>query len=119
MTEGGTAFKIVHPAPLPDRRLCSILKPIVWRNFGIGRMPADKGSSMRSRFKFSLSDMLKQHRRWEKTIAKAVKAPENAARIEGLGIIPVGGTPAELTATMRADQARWGAVIKAKGIRLD
>ncbi|MCW0000435.1 PHB depolymerase family esterase [Pararhizobium sp. YC-54] len=29
---------------------------------------------MRSRFKFSLSDMLKQHRRWEKTLFKAVKA---------------------------------------------
>lgn len=57
--------------------------------------------------------------RLSSAIAKAVKAPENAARIEGLGIIPVGGTPAELTATMRADQARWGAVIKAKSIRLE
>ena len=52
-------------------------------------------------------------------VAKVVKAPENAARIEGLGIIPVGSTPQELTATMHADQDRWGAVIKAKGIRLD
>lgn len=57
--------------------------------------------------------------RLSSAIAKAVKAPENAARIEGLGIIPVGSTPAELTATMRADQARWGAVIKAKNIRLE
>jgi feruloyl esterase len=37
-----------------------------------------KDSSMRSRFKFSLSDMLKQHRRWEKTIAKAVKVTRKA-----------------------------------------
>ena len=52
-------------------------------------------------------------------VAKVVKAPDNAARIEGLGIIPVGSTPQELTATMHADQDRWGAVIKAKGIRLE
>jgi tripartite-type tricarboxylate transporter receptor subunit TctC len=52
-------------------------------------------------------------------VAKVVKAPENAARIEGMGIIPVGSTPQELTATMRADQERWGAVIKAKNIRLE
>ena len=52
-------------------------------------------------------------------VATVVKAPENAARIEGLGIIPVGSTPQELTATMHADQDRWGAVIKAKGIRLE
>jgi tripartite-type tricarboxylate transporter receptor subunit TctC len=52
-------------------------------------------------------------------IAKVVKAPENAARIDGMGIIPVGSTPQELTTTMRADHERWGAVIKAKNIRLD
>lgn len=33
---------------------------------------------MRSRFKFSFSDMLRQHRRWEKTIAKAVKVTRKA-----------------------------------------
>ncbi len=33
---------------------------------------------MRSHFKFSLSDMLRQHRRWEKTIAKAVKVTRKA-----------------------------------------
>ncbi|WP_455272468.1 extracellular catalytic domain type 1 short-chain-length polyhydroxyalkanoate depolymerase [Rhizobium herbae] len=33
---------------------------------------------MRSRFKFSLSDMLRQHRRWEKTFTKAVKATRKA-----------------------------------------
>jgi poly(hydroxyalkanoate) depolymerase family esterase len=49
-----------------------------WRNFGIGSMPAAKGSSMRSRFKFSLSDMFRQHRRWEKTLAKAVKVTRKA-----------------------------------------
>lgn len=38
----------------------------------------DKGSSMRSRLKFSFSDMLKKHRRWEKTLAKAVKVTRKA-----------------------------------------
>ncbi|WP_426236913.1 extracellular catalytic domain type 1 short-chain-length polyhydroxyalkanoate depolymerase [Pararhizobium sp. DWP1-1-3] len=33
---------------------------------------------MRSRFGFSLSDIFKQHRRWEKTIAKAAKATRKA-----------------------------------------
>ncbi|MCV9963087.1 PHB depolymerase family esterase [Pararhizobium sp. BT-229] len=33
---------------------------------------------MRSRFKLSLSDMLRQHRRWERTLAKAVKVTRKA-----------------------------------------
>ncbi|OBZ92869.1 esterase [Pararhizobium polonicum] len=33
---------------------------------------------MRSHFKFSLSDMLRQHRRWEKTLLKAVKVTRKA-----------------------------------------
>jgi hypothetical protein len=31
----------------------------------------------------------------------------------------VGSTPAQLTATMRADQARWQKVIQDKNIRLE
>lgn len=38
------------------------------------RLPSIKESFMRTRFKFSLSDMLKQQRSWEKTVTKAVKA---------------------------------------------
>ncbi len=33
---------------------------------------------MRSRFKLSLSDLLRQHRRWERTLAKAVKVTRKA-----------------------------------------
>lgn len=33
---------------------------------------------MRSRFKLSLTDMLRQHRRWERTLAKAVKVTRTA-----------------------------------------
>ena len=46
---------------------------------------------MRSRFKFSLSDMLKQHRRWEKTLAKAVKATRK---------VLVSATPAKLSSAV-------------------
>ncbi|QOF77852.1 Bug family tripartite tricarboxylate transporter substrate binding protein [Variovorax sp. 38R] len=52
-------------------------------------------------------------------VAQVVQSPEQAARIEGLGVIPVGSTPAQLTATMRADHARWKQVIQAKNIKLD
>ncbi|MCY1543410.1 hypothetical protein D9M68_792270 [compost metagenome] len=52
-------------------------------------------------------------------MAQVVQSPEQAARIEGLGVIPVGSTPAQLTATMRADHARWKQVIQAKNIKLD
>jgi len=52
-------------------------------------------------------------------VAQVVKSPEQASRIAALGVIPVGSTPAELTATMRADQARWQQVIQAKNIRLE
>lgn len=52
-------------------------------------------------------------------VAQVVQSPEQTARIEGLGVIPVGSTPAQLTATMRADHARWKQVIQAKNIKLD
>jgi len=52
-------------------------------------------------------------------VAQVVKSPESTPRIEGLGIIAVGSTPEQLTATMRADEARWRQVIQAKNIRLD
>ena len=52
-------------------------------------------------------------------VAKVVKSPEQAPRIEALGVIAVGSTPEQLTATMRADHERWKQVIQAKNIRLD
>lgn len=52
-------------------------------------------------------------------VNKVVRGPEQAARIEALGVIPVGSTPEQLTATMRADHARWKQVIQSKNIRLD
>jgi len=52
-------------------------------------------------------------------VAQVVRSPGQASRIASLGVIPVGSTPDELTATMRADQARWQQVIQAKNIRLE
>ena len=48
---------------------------------------------MRSRFKLSLSDMLKQHRRWERTLAKAVKITRKA-------VVSATSAPAPVPATV-------------------
>lgn len=52
-------------------------------------------------------------------VAQVVHSPQQTERIDALGIIPVGSTPAQLTATMRADHERWRQVIQSKNIRLD
>ena len=52
-------------------------------------------------------------------VATVVQGADAAARIDAMGIIPVGSTPAQLTATMRADHERWRGVIQAKNIRLE
>jgi tripartite-type tricarboxylate transporter receptor subunit TctC len=58
-------------------------------------------------------------RRLSGEVAKVVKSPESLARIDALGIIPVGSTPEQLTATMRADHDRWKEVVKTKNIRIE
>ena len=52
-------------------------------------------------------------------VAEVVQSADAKARLEAMGVIPVGSTPAQLTATMRADHERWREVIQAKNIRLE
>jgi tripartite-type tricarboxylate transporter receptor subunit TctC len=52
-------------------------------------------------------------------VAKVIQLPEIRERLQGLGAEPVGSTPAELTAAMKADYDRYGTIIKRLGIKAD
>jgi tripartite-type tricarboxylate transporter receptor subunit TctC len=49
---------------------------------------------------------------------EAVNAPEAKAALEAQGATPVGGSPAELTAVIAADTARWAKVIRDANIKI-
>jgi tripartite-type tricarboxylate transporter receptor subunit TctC len=46
----------------------------------------------------------------------AMKSPTVRERFETLGAVPVGSTPQEVAALIRADYEKWGPVIKAAGV---
>jgi tripartite-type tricarboxylate transporter receptor subunit TctC len=50
-------------------------------------------------------------------VVKILRAPEVRQRLAALGAEPVGNTPDEFGAFIRAEMARWGKIIKEKGIR--
>ncbi len=52
-------------------------------------------------------------------IAKAVKMPDVAQKIQGMGSDPSGSTPEELAATLKKDRERWTPVIKASGFKAE
>lgn len=52
-------------------------------------------------------------------IVAAVKSPELQARFAQMGLIPLTSTPEEAAATLKADHARWGAVVKKLGLVVD
>jgi tripartite-type tricarboxylate transporter receptor subunit TctC len=49
----------------------------------------------------------------------ALKAPDIAQSLVDTGGAPLGGTPADFAAFVRAQSDRWGAIIKDSGVRLD
>lgn len=49
----------------------------------------------------------------------ALQLPEVRERLQGVGMTPVGGTPEQFTALIRAERERWAGIIKARGIRVD
>ena len=49
----------------------------------------------------------------------ALALPDVRERLQGVGMTPVGGPPEQFTAQIRGDVARWGRVIKARGIKVD
>ncbi|MES2939479.1 MAG: tripartite tricarboxylate transporter substrate-binding protein [Pseudomonadota bacterium] len=52
-------------------------------------------------------------------IAKALRDPELAATITDLGFRPVGNTPEQFAAVVRADHDKWGRVVRERRIRAD
>ena len=57
--------------------------------------------------------------RLHEEIARILKEPEVAQRLEALGVNAVGSTPRELAERQQADTAKWAKVIKTAGIKLD
>jgi tripartite-type tricarboxylate transporter receptor subunit TctC len=50
-------------------------------------------------------------------VAKVLRLPEARERLAALGAEPVGNSPEEFGAFIRAENARWGTIIREKGIR--
>ncbi len=52
-------------------------------------------------------------------IAAALKSPDVLQRLAALGYEPLGGTPEQFAATIKADIAKYAAVVKAAGIKAE
>jgi tripartite-type tricarboxylate transporter receptor subunit TctC len=52
-------------------------------------------------------------------LRKSIARPESKKRLEALGAINVGDTPAEFTAFLKKDWERWARVIKAAGVKAE
>jgi tripartite-type tricarboxylate transporter receptor subunit TctC len=52
-------------------------------------------------------------------INAALRAPDVAAKLSGLGLDPATGTPEEFAKILAADYAKWGPVVKASGFKPD
>jgi tripartite-type tricarboxylate transporter receptor subunit TctC len=52
-------------------------------------------------------------------IAKITRTPAFKERFDGQGVIPVGNTPEEATAFLRAEVAKWGKVIRDANVKAD
>ena len=50
-------------------------------------------------------------------VGKVLRLPEVREHLAALGAEPVGSTPQEFGAFVRAENARWGRIIREKGIR--
>ena len=50
---------------------------------------------------------------------KALKSPEIANRLESVGFVVVGDTPAEYSAFIEAETEKWSRAIKASGAKLE
>jgi len=57
--------------------------------------------------------------RLSRDLAHIVREPAVRAKLVEQGAEPVGGTPDELAAFIRTEQAKWGAVVREAGIKPD
>lgn len=58
-------------------------------------------------------------RRVSDASAQALKDPELARQISDLGFRPIGNTPEQFAALVQADHAKWGRVVRDRGIKPD
>lgn len=52
-------------------------------------------------------------------VTEALASPQIVEALHKMGLVPVGGTPAEFHRKVLADRERWAPIIKASGIRMD
>ena len=52
-------------------------------------------------------------------VARGLRRPEIREKLAGIGVEPVGGTPAEMTKFVQEEMARWGAVIQSANVKVD
>ncbi|MDB5954090.1 tripartite tricarboxylate transporter substrate binding protein [Ramlibacter sp.] len=57
--------------------------------------------------------------RLQTEVARILRLPEVRQQMAALGAEPIGNTPEEFSAFLKTETARWGKVIKEKGIRAD
>lgn len=50
---------------------------------------------------------------------EALQTPEVIESLHKMGLVPVGGTPAQFQRTVARDRSRWGPIIEQAGIRMD
>ena len=55
--------------------------------------------------------------RLQAEVAKVLGLPQVRERLAAMGAEPVGGTPEQFGAFLRAERTRWGTIIREKGIR--
>jgi len=57
--------------------------------------------------------------RLHQEITRIISRPDIRERFLAAGLDPIGSTPEQLAASVKADMARWGKVIRDAGIRVD
>ncbi|MFD0668149.1 Bug family tripartite tricarboxylate transporter substrate binding protein [Ramlibacter sp. MAHUQ-53] len=57
--------------------------------------------------------------RLNREINAVLQSPELREQFAGMGVIPQGGTPAEMAATIRSESEKWKKVIRFSGAKLD
>ncbi|MBC7780324.1 MAG: tripartite tricarboxylate transporter substrate binding protein [Proteobacteria bacterium] len=54
-----------------------------------------------------------------KAIARGLTAPDARERLSSLGAVPIGGSPSELAALVKAELTRWSAIVKAANVKVE
>lgn len=55
----------------------------------------------------------------QQEVARALKSPDVAERLQKLGIVPSGISPADTEAFLRAEMNKWGEVVRTTGAKID